>query len=110
MIIQSSNEHPTFKEVCERLGQTNNFLKYWFPDQCLAISNKHKAHARERTISKKRHAEEKTHEIVFGMLRSGKLIGNRQIETELKKHQLSILDPNIRAIVRKAKEDFLNGM
>ncbi|OIQ75961.1 hypothetical protein GALL_423630 [mine drainage metagenome] len=106
-ILENPNEHPTLKEVCKRLGHTINFLRYWFPDQCSVISNKHKDYVRERTISNKLRAQQITRTIVLGMLQSGKLISSRQIEAELRKHQLSSINPDIRAVVRKTKEDFL---
>lgn len=108
-VLESSQEHPSFKEVCKQLGYTNNFLKYWFPDQCLAISNKHKEYVRERTIDKKRQAAETTQDVVSGMLQSGMFFTNKQIELELKKHRLSSRDPAIRAVITKTKEDYLKG-
>lgn len=109
-ILENTKEHPTFKEVCKRVGYTNNFLRYWFPEQCLAISNKHKARQRERTATKRREAEAITERIVLGMLKNGTALSHRVISAELIKHGLSILNPDLRAVIQKTKEDFLKGL
>lgn len=105
-ILDNPNDFPTFKAVCKELGYTNNFLKYWFPELCLAISQKHRDHLARRTAKKKLDALETTNKVVTALLEQHRRINNRLIGRELSKHGISMLNPDTRAAVKKAIKDF----
>ncbi len=105
-IINDPNDFPMFKAVCQKLGYTNNFLKYWFPELCLAISQKHRDYVSNRSAKKKLDAIETTIKVVTALLQQRRRISNRLIGEELSKQGISMLNPDIRAAVMKARQDF----
>lgn len=105
-ILDDPNEFPTFKSVYQQLDYTKSFLKHWFPDLCLAISQKYRDHTAARTAAK-RLADVKTAiQVVTLLLEQHRRINVRLIDGELNKLGLSMRNPDTRAAVRKAKQDF----
>lgn len=107
-IIDSPDEPISLKDACTRLGYTNNFLKYWFSQECRAISDKRKQYVSERKQEFLRLAEETAYQIVKSLLSERKRVSRRTIDQHLQQQKLSLLTPEARAGMKRAKAEFFS--
>ncbi|MBU0593650.1 MAG: TniQ family protein [Gammaproteobacteria bacterium] len=105
-IIDSTDEPITFMEACKKLGYTNSFLKYWFPDECRRITDQRKKYVIEKRDEIARQAEEFAYNTVMELLSQGKRANKKIIEKLLRPHKLSQARPAVRAGVKRAMEAF----
>jgi hypothetical protein len=108
-IIDSEDESITFRDACKLLGYTHNFLKYWFPEECRKISDKHKLFLSEKREIKKRAEEETAYNIMMKLLAQRLHINSKIIEKLLRPHKLSQAQPAVRAGIKRAKEEYFGS-
>lgn len=90
-----SNEYLPVTAIAKRLGYSPRCLRYWFPDLCSALSERHKMSVKAHT--KARHAlqSQRVAEIVTSVHEAGRYPSRRVVNSILEQEKMSLARPHI---------------
>lgn len=92
-------------ELARTFGFSVSCLRYWFPDECIAVRDKH-AEAVTRAVASRRDAERQVVEKVVRQIASrGEYPGRRRVNEALALHHVSLAQQDMVAAYRRAVTD-----
>ena len=93
---------PTLNAVCKSLGLRRSAAKYWFPSICQSIVDQRREI--ERTRRERRFAEgaKLVQRVIADLIDAEIPLSRRRVESKLKVHHRSLLEPQLRAAYQHA--------
>lgn len=87
------NDHRPLVDIAKQLNHSSSCLKYWFPVECIRISEKYAAHKKETGIQNTQAAINKVSMIVDKLRERGEYVSNRKVNNHLLKEGKSLAKP-----------------
>ncbi|MDA8261131.1 MAG: TniQ family protein [Betaproteobacteria bacterium] len=97
-------------ELAKEVGLTRSCLKYWFPDECVAIRRKHADACRRANAARAQIDRDKVAEVVCAMVTQGVYPGRRKVNEVLRRHSASLAGPDLMETYRRAVKESLKGI
>ncbi|OIQ93467.1 hypothetical protein GALL_246190 [mine drainage metagenome] len=96
--------------MAKEVGLTRSCLKYWFPDECVAIRRKHADACRIAIAARAQVDRDKVAGVVCAMVTQGVYPGRRKVNEALRRHRASLAGPDLMETYRRAVKESLKGI
>lgn len=91
-----SAQNPTSIAAAGReLGVPARYLRYWFPDLCTALSQKHQIWIKARSAAHRKKQQQRVFEIVRDVYKAGEYPSRRRINCILRQERMALVQPHL---------------
>lgn len=101
VILADETDHRPLASIAIQVGLSGRALKYWFRDLCVGIVQKNRNVETRRLELQYRSDHDLLRVIIQGMRATGTSLSRRRVDRELRKHQLSLMRPDLFGAFRK---------
>lgn len=107
MVIATGQSAIPMCEVARQLGHRVTFLKYWYPKECIKISDLYRVHRNIEAQRKKDSAVDIAKATVRELYEQGVKVTRKLIQKRLFPHRIFLCHPEIRNAVNEEKRALL---
>jgi hypothetical protein len=101
-IINDPEDVRSLSQVARSLELTRSCMKYWFPEECVSIQDKHVAANRKRMAIRMESQREAVVSAVRKVRARGEYPARRKVNEELLKQKMSLIRPELLSVYRQA--------
>jgi len=101
-IIKDSEDVRSLSQVARSLDLTRSCMRYWFPEECVSMQDKHVAANRKRVAIRMEVQREAVMAAVQKVRARGEYPAKRKVNEELLKQKMSLIRPELLSVYRQA--------
>jgi len=93
-------------EVARQMGYPSTYLKYWFPDENKAISDRYRVFQKNRSIERKLRFIRETEVIAREIFSVSPNASIKIVQEKLKEHKICLAWPEAQAAIKRVRQEF----